>query len=150
MVLLALYEMSGPDVRWARSHVHAILKLADTAKPSGILNLPGRLMLRREYDRLILSEEQEAPRPSAFMITVTGPGKVDIPAAGMTLEFRILPGITGIDLLAKNPGQGLFRRGPGSFSADVKDFYAGAIASGHGEWMVRASSRKCSLTQKRL
>ncbi len=125
VVVLALYQMSGPEVRWSRPHVQAILRLANSDKPSGVLNLPGRLLLSREYDRLILSAGPKEPGPVPFNILVRGPGKVDIPAAGMTLTFRILSEMSDIDLHAKDADKVFFDADMVPFPLTLRTFTPG-------------------------
>jgi tRNA(Ile)-lysidine synthase len=122
MVMLALYEMSGPDVRWARSHVDAILRLAGAEKPSGVVNLPGGLTFSREYDRLVLSRERKEPRTPEFMIIVDGPDEVEIPPAGMKLAFRVLPASASIDVRAKRVDKVFFDADLVSFPLTLRTF----------------------------
>ncbi|MBI5570038.1 MAG: tRNA lysidine(34) synthetase TilS [Desulfomonile tiedjei] len=91
VILAALYELSGPDIRWQRVHVSSVAALAGSRRPSAAVNLPGGLIARREYDRLILSRATIAEEPSPFSIALAGPGRTLIPEAGMALQVRILP-----------------------------------------------------------
>jgi tRNA(Ile)-lysidine synthase len=89
VIVLALYEVSGAETRWQRSHVDAVMKMVRSANPSGEIHLPGGPIVYREYGRLVLSSK--GPKSgTGFTITVTGPGAVHVPAAGMILQFRIL------------------------------------------------------------
>jgi len=96
-VLIALYQVSGPHVRWARSHVHAILRLARAEKPSGILHLPGNVVVSRTYECLVLSPVREGLGLPEFPIAIDGPCQVSIPEAGLTLSFRIIGGAPDLD-----------------------------------------------------
>ncbi len=89
VILLALYSFSGPDVRWARSHVRAIWKLVRSANPSGVAHLPGGLMAAREYDRLVLSRDTAVELQPRLEILVSGPGIVEVPGTGRILSLQL-------------------------------------------------------------
>jgi tRNA(Ile)-lysidine synthase len=91
VVLLALYRIFGPHMRWSRSHVRAILKLADSHHPSKVLHMPGRLTVTREQDRLRFAAADREPEPDQLMITVTEPSVVSVPDANVFVSFRIVP-----------------------------------------------------------
>jgi tRNA(Ile)-lysidine synthase len=89
VIVFALYEVSGAEVRWQRSHVDAVLKMVRSDNPSAEVHLPGGPVVYREYERIVLS--REAPKSEdGYVITVSAPGTVHLPAADMTLGFRIL------------------------------------------------------------
>jgi tRNA(Ile)-lysidine synthase len=125
VVLLALYEMSGPHVRWARTHVDAILKLAATGKPSGMVHLPGQLVVSREYDRLVLSQGRPEPPCPGFTITVPGPGEVEIPAADMNIVFRLVPATAGMELCDPRAERVFFDADAVSFPLTLRTFRPG-------------------------
>jgi tRNA(Ile)-lysidine synthase len=88
-MLLALYTVSGPDVRWARSHVETIWKLIRSASPSAAAHLPGGLVVAREYDKLVLSRRTAAELTPQTLIVVSGPGTVEVPGAGHVLRLQL-------------------------------------------------------------
>lgn len=90
VVLAALYAVSGPEVRWSRTHVDAILNLLRSDNPSAKLHLPGGLSLVREYRRMYLGNRPLEASPPGWEISVFGPGTVEIPDADMALSFRII------------------------------------------------------------
>lgn len=58
--------------------------------------MPGGLTVSREYDRLILSVTASQTVSGQNALIVEGPGLVPVPAADVTLSFRILPAVPGI------------------------------------------------------
>lgn len=92
VILRALYSLSGPDVRWARTHVANIRKLLRSSMPSGVAHLPGGFVVAREYDKLVLSRRvvtESAPPP---VIVVSGPGTVEVPGTKHILRLQIREG----------------------------------------------------------
>jgi len=90
VVLAALYALSGPGVRWTRTHVDAIFNLLRSGNPSARLNLPGGLFLVREYGRVYLGNRTLAPPLPGWELPVFGPGTLVVPDAGVALKFRII------------------------------------------------------------
>ncbi len=88
VILDALQTLSGPHTRWRRVHVHDALKILHGTKPSAQVDLPDGFMLRREYDRLILSSRDAMEILLPFSTLVSGPGEVEIPESGTTLAFH--------------------------------------------------------------
>lgn len=89
VIVKALYDVSGPEVRWARSHIDAIVKMAQSDNPSSEIPLPEGPVIHREYGRLLLF--REAPKRMLFdRIVVSSPGTVNVPQSGMTLDFRVV------------------------------------------------------------
>ncbi|MGO9569977.1 MAG: tRNA lysidine(34) synthetase TilS [Desulfomonilaceae bacterium] len=88
-ILLALYTISGPDVRWTRSHVETIWKLPRSQSPSAVAHLPEGLVAAREYDRLVLSKGAVAESKPQPVILVSGPGIVEIPGTGHILRLQL-------------------------------------------------------------
>lgn len=99
VVVAALYALSGPEVRWTRSHVGVILDLLRSGNPSAQLHLPGGLSLVREYGRMYLRNRPIEPSQPDWEVTVVGPGIVDVPGAGMTLRFRVIEDRSEVPLL---------------------------------------------------
>jgi tRNA(Ile)-lysidine synthase len=88
IILLGLYELSGPDVRWQRVHAESVFHMVRGRNPSAIIDLPAGLKVWREYEKVRLSAQTrviDAP----FRIVVNEPGRVEIPRGGMHLEFRV-------------------------------------------------------------
>jgi len=89
VILRALYDLSGPETRWTRRHLDLILETFSGGNPSTRLDLPGGVILRKEYGRLILSKAPlEAPY-SLAPITVDGPGTIKVPGTGFSFRIRI-------------------------------------------------------------
>jgi tRNA(Ile)-lysidine synthase len=86
----ALYRISGPDIRWTRRHVAAILAALAAENPSSRLDLPRGIVFRREYDRAFLEKGRPEEQDHAFAVTVDGPGTIEIPLCGIRISFRIL------------------------------------------------------------
>jgi tRNA(Ile)-lysidine synthase len=86
----ALYRLSGPNTRWTRRHVDAILAALVAENPSARLDLPGEITFRREYDRAFLEKRKSEDRAYAFDVTVDGPGTVEVPYRRTRIAFRIL------------------------------------------------------------
>jgi len=101
-LLKALYDLSGPDVRWTSAHVNAVISLVLNQSPSATVQLPGGIVLRREYCRIISGSIQKAAKEGAsgkagYEITVSAPGRVLVPQSDSVLTFRLLdrnPGAT--------------------------------------------------------
>ncbi|MBI4965715.1 MAG: tRNA lysidine(34) synthetase TilS [Desulfomonile tiedjei] len=91
-VLLALYDSSGRDERWSRSHIQALIKALYSVNPSARLDLPGGLVAKREYQTLRILREKPGTIPTALDMIVTGPGEVEFAETGFTLRFRLLEG----------------------------------------------------------
>ncbi len=86
----ALYRLSGPNTRWTRRHVDAILAALGAENPSARLDLPAGITFRREYDRAFLEKGKFEDQPDTFTVTVDGPGTVEVSHGRMRIAFRIL------------------------------------------------------------
>ena len=100
--LLAEMSESGQGVGYR--HVKAAADLAQGRQGGGSLDLPGNVVLRREYDLLIFSRRpggvetsparalsvSAAPGKLHFRYPVEIPGRVEVKEAGMTLDFRMV------------------------------------------------------------
>ncbi|TFG38349.1 MAG: hypothetical protein E4H39_00500, partial [Syntrophobacterales bacterium] len=87
-------------------HVRSVMDLVEGENVSGVLNLPFNVIIRREYDYIMLSrdeecrhssgskrEEREAPegtKAQDFSYPLQIPGNIDISEAHMTLAFRFI------------------------------------------------------------
>jgi tRNA(Ile)-lysidine synthase len=90
VILLALYNLSGPDVRWTQSHVRAVWRLLRSANPSGMAHLPEGFLAAREYDRLVLSRGSAAESKPLSQILVSAPGIVEVPGTGLILRLHLI------------------------------------------------------------
>jgi tRNA(Ile)-lysidine synthase len=94
VLLAALFKLSGPGVRWGRSHLDAVMKVLRGTNPSARLDLASGIKVSREYDRLVLSAEDPHIPPEESEIVVHAPGEVTVPAAKSVMEFRIVDRIS--------------------------------------------------------
>jgi tRNA(Ile)-lysidine synthase len=90
VILTSLYSLSGPETRWARTHVESILGMLHSENPSARLDLPGGVTLLREYGRLRLTKGGANEFSSSLEISIDGPGTVELPDIGMMIRFRVL------------------------------------------------------------
>jgi tRNA(Ile)-lysidine synthase len=100
--LLAGMSDSGQGVGYR--HVKAAVALAQGRQGCGSLDLPGNVMLRLEYDRMIFSRRTRgfenlparalpasaAPATLPFLYPAAIPGLVEVKEAGITLDFRMV------------------------------------------------------------
>ncbi len=78
-------------------HIEAIQRLAQAEKPQAVLNLPGRLTVKRAYDYLIFSASvSRKPRP--FHYTLDGPGTYDLKEIGRRLSIEEIRSRKGLRL----------------------------------------------------
>jgi tRNA(Ile)-lysidine synthase len=76
-------------------HTEAIERLAQAEKPQAALNLPGRLTVKRTYDHLIFSaQEERKPRP--FHYTIDGPGTYDLKEIGRSISVEQIKNSRGL------------------------------------------------------
>jgi tRNA(Ile)-lysidine synthase len=66
-----------------RSHIYAVDALIFSEKPSAMTNLPGGVIIAREYDRLVVLERKTAPKD----VTLQPGDVVDLPQWGMTVSY---------------------------------------------------------------
>lgn len=70
-------------------HVMAALSLAGGSPGSADLDLPGGVLLRREYDKLVFSRRSyRGATPQSFCYAVPLPGVVHVKEAGATITFQ--------------------------------------------------------------
>jgi tRNA(Ile)-lysidine synthase len=91
VILTSLYELSGPETRWTRTHLESILRILHSGNPSARLDLPAGITLVREYGRIRLTKGGAEEFSSSFEISVDGPGTVEIPDTGMMIRFQVSP-----------------------------------------------------------
>ncbi len=104
-------------------HVLAVADLAKNPRGSRCLDLPGGIVVCREYERLCFLRTRDpvpaagrqagavSPDPPFFHYTVDIPGQIAVPEAGMTISFQLLDGAS-------------FSRGPGQKGAIYLDYEA--------------------------
>jgi tRNA(Ile)-lysidine synthase len=78
-------------------HIEAIRKLAESEKPQAVLSLPGRIQVRRTYDRLSFREKPKKERES-FSYPLDGPGPYRIKEIGRTLSIEEMKSRKGLSL----------------------------------------------------
>jgi len=88
-VLLALYNSSGRDERWNRSHIQSLIKSLYGNNPSAHLDLPGGLVADREYKSVMIFRPKPQVSLSVDELVVTGPGEVEFLDTGITLRFSL-------------------------------------------------------------
>jgi len=82
-------------IHWG--HVEAIQRLAQSEKPQTLLNLPGRVTVKRTYDHLIFSASAiRKPRP--FHYALDGPGNYNIEEIGGRLSVEAVKNRRGLRL----------------------------------------------------
>jgi len=97
-VLRGAIETVKKDLRRiAWEHIEAIQRLAQAEKMKAALDLPGRLTVKRSYDRLVFSSSsRKSPRP--FHYTLDGPGKYDLKDIGRHLSVEEIRNRKGLRL----------------------------------------------------
>lgn len=78
-------------------HVEAVQRLAQSEKPQVVLNLPGRLTVRRTYDHLIFSSSAKK-RPRPFHCIFDGPGNYDLKEIGRSVSIQEIRDKKGLHL----------------------------------------------------
>jgi tRNA(Ile)-lysidine synthase len=113
-LLEILYSIPDSDERWTKAHVDGILRIIHGDNPSAQMNLPGGVVLAREYDSLRLFR-RPPPAAADFHIEVSGEGRFEIPSLRMVFEFHVTEEkIAGIENAAA--------WAISCFDADVADF----------------------------
>lgn len=75
-----------------RRHVMAVLRLAELGGNNKRINLPGRLVVARRYDRLVFSlPNGNAPSEELTAVSVKVPGRTILRRRGIWLETQVLP-----------------------------------------------------------
>lgn len=85
-----LYRVSDNLVRLKKSHIEACLTLVRSHNPSADLQLPGRIQVRREYDRLLVTRLESLTLSEQFELPVREPGEIDIPNSLWKLALKIV------------------------------------------------------------
>lgn len=91
---MAIAGVKGDLRRISFRHLSDIESLAGSSRPSGILDLPDAIMVRREYARLHFSRQESAPALGDFLLLLEGIGSYSLPC-GRTLAIEQLPMLPG-------------------------------------------------------
>jgi tRNA(Ile)-lysidine synthase len=78
-------------------HIEAIERLAHAVKPQAVLNLPGRLTVKRTYGRLIFSPSLKR-KPPSLHYRLDGPGSYDLKEIGRRLSVKEIKNRRGLRL----------------------------------------------------
>ena len=91
IIRTALFDLSVPNTRWTRFHIDLILAELKRSKPYVSLKLPSGLFFLKDYGiaRISRFEEKTGFR---YCLTVSEPGKVQIPGTEMWIDFRMVEG----------------------------------------------------------
>lgn len=95
IVKTVLSDLSPAPNRVGYRHVEAVMKLLGGDAPGAMLDLPFRIRVRREYDRLYFERKGDLPaaasgKAAPFRCDVDVPGEVAVPALGKLLSFRFV------------------------------------------------------------
>jgi tRNA(Ile)-lysidine synthase len=97
-VIRTVIERVKKDLRRIRwDHVEAIRRLAQAEKPQAVLNLPGKLTVKRTYDHLIFSTSTKK-KPRSFHYTLDGLGTYDLKEIGRRLSIEEITNRKGLRL----------------------------------------------------
>ncbi|MFH1114764.1 MAG: tRNA lysidine(34) synthetase TilS [Pseudomonadota bacterium] len=125
VVLGGLYGLSGPSVRWARVHLDTIFKVMHSDNPSAEIDLPGGIVLVREYDRLTFAVGRPE-RPHPFSVTAAGPGDLRVPSTNMIMTFEIIEARrSGVSVGAAGPLDAYFDADDAPFPLTVRSLQPG-------------------------
>lgn len=86
MVLAAGHSAIG----LSHNHIEALLRFTAQAQSGRSLALPGDLIVRKDFDWLIISPKLAESNRSEFSYTVHVPGEVFVPEIGVTFGFKIV------------------------------------------------------------
>ncbi len=108
VVLWALREADVDGRRLAWAHVEAILDLAAGPNPSGELDLPGALIARREYGRIVIGAAGVLGGCADFQAGLGVPGEVVLPGGAGRIQARPVEGLKLSDFVCgKTPEEEL-------------------------------------------
>ena len=79
---LVFKEAAGTLEGLSLCHIEALGDLLDSDRPNSRCSLPRGITAVREYDRLLLMQEIDAPLESGFEFLITEPGSYQLPAGG--------------------------------------------------------------------
>jgi tRNA(Ile)-lysidine synthase len=90
VILSALYQLFGPQIRIGRIHVDGVESLIRCEKPSGQETLPGRILVQRSYGEIVISRVRPKTQENIVQVEITGPGNYKIPGTGFTIRVELL------------------------------------------------------------
>jgi tRNA(Ile)-lysidine synthase len=93
----AIEKVKGNLRRIGWDHIEAVQHLAQAEKPQAVLNLPGRLTVKRTYDRVAFSASVKKT-PRAFHYALAGPGLYDLKEIGRRLSIEEIANRKGLRL----------------------------------------------------
>ncbi len=89
VVRLASSLVIGGEQDLSFAHIEAVLKLAHDPASGKEVHLPGRVAVRKQYDRLdFRPQAQVEPAPEVSTVYLKCPGRTRLPALGADLELR--------------------------------------------------------------
>ncbi len=88
-VLRLAHERVAPGAALDQSHVEAVLDLVSISEGSASLDLPGGVVARRAYDKLILAVRGAVVFPPEVSLAV--PGRAGLPGSGLAVVAELLP-----------------------------------------------------------
>ncbi|HOP46533.1 MAG TPA: tRNA lysidine(34) synthetase TilS [Desulfobacteraceae bacterium] len=97
IVRCLLRAAGGGLRRISYSHIEAINRLIAATDPHARIDLPGRLSVRRIYDRVYFSRDGEK-RPEGFMYILDGPGSFYLDAIGKRVTLEEIDGSIPVDM----------------------------------------------------
>ncbi len=111
MILAARGDLRG----LTHGHIEALRRFAAQAQSGRALRLPGGLVVRKEFDWLVIGPQLPVSGDSGFSYSVQVPGEVSVPQLGLTFRFKIVgpeelpkaynePGTGGLDPLKLRGG----------------------------------------------
>ncbi|MEN6320599.1 MAG: tRNA lysidine(34) synthetase TilS [Syntrophaceae bacterium] len=103
-IVKEILQKLSPDQKGIEyDHIKAVVELAYSNRPSGHLNLPFRIVARREYDSLIVTQERKSLKQTVceqydyLHYIVTIPGIVNIAELGRTMKFDFVDSLVWSD-----------------------------------------------------
>ncbi len=124
VVLDGLYGLSGPSVRWARVHLDTIFNVMHGENPSAEIDLPGGIVLVREYDRLTFTVGRPE-EPAPFSVQVAGPGELRVPSTGTIMTFEIVMPRSDLPVSSAGPVEAYFDADGALFPLTVRSILPG-------------------------
>jgi len=120
VLVAALYETSGSVSRWTRAHVEMAFKIMRDPNPGASADLASGVVLRREYDNIILSTRREEETLADLSLAVTGPGRFEWPYGPMVLDFQLVERDIINDLSGLGADEALFDADEASFPLEIR------------------------------
>jgi tRNA(Ile)-lysidine synthase len=83
-------QRAGSLRRVGRAHIDAVVRLCLSGPPNGRVSLPGRLSLRREYDRVLIERASPAHASLiAFDLAIAVPGRTPVKPASISFDAEL-------------------------------------------------------------